>query len=286
MYDGIIVGTGPAGLSAALNLSSHHKSFLWFGSGELGGKGKKAQKIDNYPGFPGVTGTELFEAFDNHRRQTGIAITEKMVTGIAPAKGGYLVLADNEVYEARTIALCMGAATAKPIKGEEELLGRGVSYCATCDGNFYKGKRIAVYADAKRYEHEVEFLAELAETVAYFPAYPDPGVARGNVEISTDFPVEIHGDLQACSLTLKSGETCEVDGVFLLRNVIAPSALLKKLAMEDGHILVNRRQETNLPGCFAAGDCTGRPYQYAKAVGEGNVAAHGMIEFLAAEEEA
>ncbi|MCM1431095.1 MAG: NAD(P)/FAD-dependent oxidoreductase [Muribaculaceae bacterium] len=280
MYDCLIVGTGPAGFSVALNLKIHHKNFLWFGSRDMSGKVQKAPGIDNYPGLAGVTGPELFASFDDHRRQMGIEITEKQVTNIMPAKNSYMVLADNEVYEARTLALCTGVVNAKPLKGEEEFLGRGVSYCAVCDGNFYKDKKIAVYASAKKYEHEVEFLADLAKEVEYFPAYPEPEVERENVRVSTDYPVGIGGDLKACEVTLKSGAVCEVDGVFILRNAVAPSVLLKKLAVDHGHIVVNRQQETNLPGCFAAGDCTGRPYQYAKAVGEGNVAAHGIIEYL------
>lgn len=284
MYDTIIIGSGPAGLSVALNLQIHHKDFLWFGTGRMSEKVLKAQEIDNYPGLPAVTGTELFEHFDAHRNQMGICITEKMVTNIMPMKEHYMVLADNEIYEAKTLALCMGVANVKPLAGEEEFLGRGVSYCATCDGNFYKDKKIAVYANASRYEHEVEFLADLASEVEYFPAYSKVGVQRENVTVSTDFPVEIGGTLKACDITLKSGEKHAVDGVFILRNAIAPSTLLKQLEVEEGHILVNRRMETNLPGCFAAGDCTGRPYQYAKAVGEGNVAAHGIIEYLAEKE--
>lgn len=98
--------------------------------------------------------------------------------------------------------------------------------------------------------------------------------------VCKDYPVAISGGMKAESLTLKSGEKIAVDGIFILRNAIAPATLLKKLAVEEGHILADRRMATNLPGCFAAGDCTGRPYQYAKAVGEGNVAAHSMIEFL------
>ncbi len=281
MYDCLIIGTGPAGFSCALNLKIHTRQFLWFGNSRMSDKVLKAPGVDNYPGLPGVTGHELFEALDAHRRQMGIAVTEKQVTNIMPANHGYMVLADNEVYEARTLALCTGASNARPLRGEEEFLGRGVSYCATCDGNFYRGKRIAVYADSPRFEHEVEFLAGIADSVDFYPSYPKPGAIRDNVHVSADLPVEITGSLKASALTLKSGQTREVDGVFLLRNAIAPAVMLKGLAVENGSISVNRRQETNLPGCYAAGDCTGRPYQYAKAVGEGNVAAHAIIEYLA-----
>lgn len=168
MYDAIIIGSGPAGFSAALNLKIHEKEFVWFGSRDMSDKVLKAPEIHNYPGMPLVSGKELFANFDAHREQMGIAITEKTVTNIMYASDHYMVLADNEMYESRTLALCMGVMNAKPFSGEEEFLGRGVSYCATCDGGFYRGKRIAVYCNAAKYEHEVEFLADLAESVVFF----------------------------------------------------------------------------------------------------------------------
>ena len=281
MYDCIIIGTGPAGLSAALNLKTYKKSFVWFGSKSLSDKVRKAEKITNYPGFPELTGQELFAHFEDHIQSAGLEITEKTVTNVMSAGNYYMVLADNEIYEAKTLILAMGVMTAKLLKGEDELLGRGVSYCATCDGMFYKDKEIAVLCNDPKYEHEVEYLADLAAKVTYFPLFSDSQVKKENVTISKDFPVELNGIDRVTVLTLKSGEIFRVDGVFCLRNAIALSKLIPELEIENGHIVVNRAQKTNLPGCFAAGDCTGRPYQYTKAVGEGNVAAHSCISYLA-----
>ena len=281
MDDCIIIGTGPAGLSAALNLKTYKKSFVWFGSKSLSDKVRKAEKITNYPGFPELTGQELFAHFEDHIQSAGLEITEKTVTNVMSAGNYYMVLADNEIYEAKTLILAMGVMTAKLLKGEDELLGRGVSYCATCDGMFYKDKEIAVLCNDPKYEHEVEYLADLAAKVTYFPLFSDSQVKKENVTISKDFPVEVNGIDRVTGLTLKSGEILSVDGVFCLRNAIAPSKLIPELEIENGHIVVDRAQKTNLPGCFAAGDCTGRPYQYTKAVGEGNVAAHSCISYLA-----
>lgn len=281
MYDCIIIGTGPAGLSAALNLKTYKKSFVWFGSKSLSDKVRKAEKITNYPGFPELTGQELFTHFEDHIQSAGLEITEKTVTNVMSAGNYYMVLADNEIYEAKTLILAMGVMTAKLLKGEDELLGRGVSYCATCDGMFYKDKEIAVLCNDPKYEHEVEYLADLAAKVTYFPLFSDSQVKKENVTISKDFPVEVNGIDRVTGLTLKSGEILSVDGVFCLRNAIALSKLIPELEIENGHIVVDRAQKTNLPGCFAAGDCTGRPYQYTKAVGEGNVAAHSCISYLA-----
>ena len=281
MYDCIIIGTGPAGLSAALNLKTYKKSFVWFGSKSLSDKVRKAEKITNYPGFPELTGQELFAHFEDHIQSAGLEITEKTVTNVMSAGNYYMVLADNEIYEAKTLILAMGVMTAKLLKGEDELLGRGVSYCATCDGMFYKDKEIAVLCNDPKYEHEVEYLADLAAKVTYFPLFSDSQVKKENVTISKDFPVEVNGIDRVTGLTLNSGEILSVDGVFCLRNAIALSKLIPELEIENGHIVVDRAQKTNLPGCFAAGDCTGRPYQYTKAVGEGNVAAHSCISYLA-----
>ena len=281
MYDCIIIGTGPAGLSAALNLKTYKKSFVWFGSKSLSDKVRKAEKITNYPGFPELTGQELFAHFEDHIQSAGLEITEKTVTNVMSEGNYYMVLADNEIYEAKTLILAMGVMTAKLLKGEDELLGRGVSYCATCDGMFYKDKEIAVLCNDPKYEHEVEYLADLAAKVTYFPLFSDSQVKKEYVTISNDFPVEVNGIDRVTGLTLKSGEILSVDGVFCLRNAIALSKLIPELEIENGHIVVDRAQKTNLPGCFAAGDCTGRPYQYTKAVGEGNVAAHSCISYLA-----
>ena len=261
-YSIAIVGCGPAGLSAALNAKIRNKSTLLFGDNGISSKVSRAGLVKNYLGLPSVSGDELRKAFSEHIKQMGITITDTHIDGIY-SMGNYFVLCSHgKMYEAKTVILAVGSKVANPLPGEKDLLGNGISYCATCDGNFYRGKKIAVYCNAAKYEHEVEFLADLAEEVFFFPAYPKAGVQRENVRVSTDYPVKIDGSLKVTTLMLRSGEELAIDGIFILRNAIAPTTLLKKLAVEDGHIVVNRRMETNLPGCFAAGDCTGRPYQY------------------------
>lgn len=281
MVDCIIIGTGPAGLSAALNLKTYNKSYIWFGSKTLSAKVLKAERVVNYPGMPSVSGEELFAAFNAHVQAAGLEITEKTVTMIGSMGNSFMVLADNEMFEAKSLILAMGVMSAKLLENEDRLLGRGVSYCATCDGMLYRGKNIAVLSNDPKYEHEVEYLAGLAETVHFFPAYKEPKVTGANISQSLDLPVAVNGENRVESLTLRSGETLTVDGIFCLRNAIAPAALMPGLAVSDGHITVDRSMATNIPGCYAAGDCTGRPYQYTKAVGEGNVAAHSVIEYLA-----
>ena len=279
MYDCIIIGSGPAGLSAAINLKTYNKNFVWFGTKTLSDKIQKAEKIVNYPGFSEITGTQLADRFTEHIESAGLAITEKTVTNIMGTGDYYMVLADNEIYEAKTLILAMGVMAARPLDGEDEFLGKGVSYCATCDGMLYKDKKIAVISNDSKFEHEVEYLADLASEVLYYPTFASD-VKRDNVVISKDFPKEILGESNVNALVLRSQEKVDVDGVFCLRNAIAPARLIPGIELENGHVLVDRTMATNLAGCFACGDCTGRPYQYAKAVGEGNVAVHSAVEYL------
>ncbi len=280
MYDCAIVGTGPAGLSAAINLKLHNKSFIWFGSEKLSEKISKAEKIANYPGFPMISGKMLCDYFIEHIRAMDISITDKMVTMIGNAGDGYMLLADNEMFQAKTVILATGVISAKTIPGEQEYVGRGVSYCATCDGFLYKEKTIAVYCASQRFEHEVEYLAQMASKVHLIPGYKDCKITLPNVTIYDSACAEVKGDLKLRSVLLRDGTVLPVDGFFILRDSIAPTTLVPGLEVEKGHIPVDRNMATNLSGCFACGDCTGAPYQYAKAVGEGNIAAHSVIKYL------
>ena len=210
----------------------------------------------------------------------GLESTDKKVTNVMPMDDYLMVLADNEVYETKTLLLATGVLTAKSYEGEDELLGRGVSYCATCDGFLYKGKTIAVFCGAPRYEHEVEYLAGIAEKVYLSAGYPDCKLDLPNVEKITPIKA-VKGGMKASQIELHGGTVIDIDGLFILRNAVAPGTLVPGIETDGPHIVVNRRQETNIPGIYAAGDCTGRPYQIAKAVGEGNIAAHEMLEYMA-----
>ena len=281
IYDVAVIGTGPAGLSTALNLKIRDKSFIWLGSRALSDKVSKAECISNYPGFINATGEELVSAFRKQVDAMGLEITEQMVNSIMSVSGHYALMAGSDFYEAKTIVLTTGIANTVTLPGESDFLGKGVSYCATCDGNLYRGKTIAVICNNVRFEHEVEYLSNLAEKVYYFPLYKDIRISMDNIEIMNEKPTEVMGEKRAAALKLQDGSQVEVDGIFCLRDSIALSSLLPKLETENGHIVVDRSMATSLPGVYAAGDCTGRPYQYTKAVGEGNIAAHSVLEYLA-----
>ena len=278
-YDCAIIGTGPAGLSAALTLKAMNKNLLWFGSAKFSQKIRKAELITNYPGLSNVSGQQMSACFAEQVRRADIFITEKTVTGVYAMGDYYGILCDQEMFEATTIILATGVESVKPIPGELELLGAGVSYCATCDGMLYRGKTIAVVSTSAEYEHEVEYLTNLAQKVYFIPLYRDVAVAGEKIQTLHNMPRAILGTGRVEALQFDE-ETIPVDGVFFLKAAVSPAALVMGLETENGHVVIDRSCKTNLAGCFAAGDCTGRPYQYVKAAGEGNVAAHSVVHYL------
>lgn len=285
-YDLAIVGSGPAGVSAALTAKARNLNFIWFGSKTLSAKVEKAELVSNYPGLYQVTGKELKDAFLEQIQKEEIEIIDKSINQIFKMGKNYALFAGQESWIAKSMILCMGTAPGTTIKGEEEFLGRGVSYCATCDGRLYKDKTIAVICTTPKFEEEIEFLADLASKVYVYATYKDFSVKKDNIEVRQSYPDEILGETLVNAISEKklAGEQDEaviaVDGVFCLKDSYSPVTLLKGLEMENNHIKVDRMQQTNFAGVYAAGDCTGRPYQYAKAVGEGNVAVHAVVEYL------
>ena len=278
-YDIAIVGSGPAGLSAALNAKIRNKKFIIFGNKELSYKLSKAPKINNYLGFYGVTGAQVRDKFLEHIDNMGIEITEERVNNIY-AMGDYFALMVNEkMYEATTVILATGMEYTKPIKGEEQLLGKGVGYCATCDAPLYRGKTVTIIGYNKEAEEEADFVSEVAEKVYYIPMYKDAVKVNENIEIVAKKPLEIVGEEKVTSTKTDDGEL-ETDGVFVLKDSISPGQLVPGLEVEDGHIKVDREMKCNIPGCFAAGDCVGKPYQYIKSAGEGNIAALSAVKYI------
>lgn len=278
MFDCAIVGSGVAGISAALTLKANGKSFVLLGSPDLSAKISKAECVRNYPGLASVSGQAFCKALKDQLKETDIAVTDERVTGVYAGKDKFSLLTETgAAFESRTVILATGVETVRQIPGEAEFIGRGVSYCATCDGFLYKGKVIAVLCTSERFEREIEYLAELAEKVYLIPLYKNVSVKKENIEKIVKMPTGIAGGLRVQKLLFKE-KALPVDGIFMLKESVSPAVLVGGLETENGHIKVNRDMSTNLKGCFAAGDCTGRPYQYAKAAGEGNVAAHAVCE--------
>ncbi len=278
-YDIAIIGTGPGGVSAALTAVNRNKKILLLGSRNMSEKVAKAHEIRNYPGLPAVSGAGMMEAFQKHLAQMGIEITEQRV-GAVYAMGDYFALQiGEEMVETSTVILATGVVQAKPLPGEEELLGRGVSYCATCDAPLYRGKTAAVIGYSPREEAEAAFLSEVCSRVMYFPVYAKETNLPETVEVIRAKVTGIAQDESGRKVLTDTGEY-RADGVFVLREAVAPGQLVPGLETEGAHVKVNRKMETSIPGVYACGDVTGTPYQYVKAAGEGNVAAISAAMYL------
>lgn len=278
-FDIAIIGSGPAGISAAINAKVRNKSIVVFGHKEMSTKLTKAHEINNYLGFYHKTGEEMKNIFLEHAGQMGVEITEARVTNIYEMGGYYSILANNEIYEATSIILATGVNFGKSFKGEEELLGRGVSYCATCDAPLYKGKEVTIIAYNKHEEAEADYVADLASKVTYIPMYKEEVEVKDSIEVIRDIPVEIVGENMVEKLILKNTEI-NTAAVFILRDSVSPGQLVPGLTLDKNHVAVDIHMKTNLPGCFAAGDIAGKPYQYIKAAGQGNIAALSAVGYL------
>jgi thioredoxin reductase (NADPH) len=278
-YDIAIVGSGPAGLSAALNAKIRNKEFIIFGSKEFSNKLMKAHKINNYLGFYEKSGAEIKNEFESHINSMGITITEEKINNIYSMGDYFALMVNDKVYEATSIILATGVNFGKLFTGEEKFLGKGVGYCATCDAPLYKGKVVTIIAYNKHDEAEANFIATIASKVYYIPMYKEIVEVDNSIEIIKDTPLEISGETFVNKLILKNGEI-ETDGIFILRDSISPGQLVPGLKITDNHVEVDRLMKTNLEGCFAAGDIVGTPYQYIKSAGEGNIAALSAVSYL------
>lgn len=278
-YDIAIIGSGPAGLSAALNAKIRKKKLIVFGNKELTSRLTKAHEINNYLGFYKKSGKELQEEFSGHLKAMDIEITEEKINNIY-AMGDYFGLMVNEkMYEATSVILATGIQYGKLFDGEERLLGKGVGYCATCDAPLYKDKVVTIIAYNKHEEEEANFIASIASKVYYIPMYKETVQVDSSIEIINDIPVGIAGENKVSKLKLKNSEI-DTDGIFILRDSISPGQLVPGLEIIDNHVEVDRLMKTSINGCFAAGDVVGKPYQYIKAAGEGNIAALSAVSYV------
>ena len=278
MFDCAIIGTGPAGLEAALTLKNRNKSFILIGPKTSSEKVFKAHEIKNYLGLPNIKGEDFSKAFLDHLEAMDIKITDDKIAQIYDM-GDYYALQGKEQYEAKSIIIATGVRMDKPIKGEDELLGNGVSYCATCDAMLYKNKDIAVVIDSEEEMDEVNFLSEVVSSIKLFPLYKNELQNTDKIEVLSEKLVEFKKEDKK-RVVITDSNSYNVDGIFILRKAVPLSYLIYGIELDGSHIKVNRLMETNLRGVFACGDVVGKPYQYIKAAGEGNVAAISVVSFI------
>lgn len=280
MFDVAVVGGGPAGLSAALNLKIRNKSFVLLGGTEKVTGLMKAPQVDNYLGFMAVSGTELLDSFKKHVNEMGIEIKHEKVHNILNMGDYFAINAGLNFYEAKTVILATGHGKAKYMPGEKEYLGRGVGYCATCDGPLYRNKPIAIISENEEGEEEANFLSEICSEVYYIPGYEGDYKVNDKVKLLKVKAEAIEGNEIKANLLRTSDSQLQVEAVFIIRNVIPVGQLIEGLELEEGSIKVDKTMAASIPGFFACGDCTGKPYQIAKAVGDGSTAALSAAKHL------
>lgn len=283
--DIIVVGAGPAGLSAAINGLTRGKTVRVLSNAES--YLAKAERVDNYLGFHDINGHEMMKAFESHAKKMGIEVETGKVSNIFPMNDQFMVNFGNDILMAKTVVLATGVAKTKAIRGEQELLGKGVSYCATCDGMLYRGKKAVVYGQADDAVEEANYLREIGVLVTFVANQQRPESLHEDIGFIRGSLAEIQGkdsvkgiQFKPAGTTEKKQTSLETDAVFILQNSIAPRALVAGLALENGYVAVDRRMATNIPGLYAAGDCTGIPLQISKAVGEGLVAAQQAAKHI------
>ena len=277
-YDVLVIGGGPAGLSAAINVRARGRSALVVSNPLEENPLWRAEKVDNYLGMPGLSGAELLTAMRRHGERSGAEFLTGKVLNAVRMPDAWYVSVGPEMYNARAVVLAAGVARGKKFPGETELLGRGVSYCATCDGMLYRGKEVVVVGKAADAPQEANYLQELGCKVTYVSDKAPDGL-RPDIPFVKAPKVEITGGAKVEALRAGS-TTIPCEGVFILRPSVAPADLLPGLVLDNGYIQVDRNMATSVPGVFAAGDCAGLPLQVSKAVGEGLVAGLRAAEYV------
>jgi thioredoxin reductase (NADPH) len=299
-YDMVIIGGGPAGLTAGLYASRSRLKTLLLERGLFGGQIVNATKVENFPGFPrGISGTELGELMHRQASAFGLETRQAEVTGVE--LGGEIreVHTDHGSYQARALVIASGSEHRKlSVPGEERLLGRGVSYCATCDAPFYQGKEVAVVGGGDTAITDALYLARFASRIYVVhrrrelravALLQERAFAEPRLSFIWDSVVEeVLGGEEVKGLRLRDVKTgqssrLEVQGVFVAIGQEPNTAFLKgKLKLTPtGHIPTDGRMETALPGVFAAGDvCQDSARQAVTAAGDGATATMAALAFL------
>lgn len=298
MYDLIIAGGGPAGLTAAIYASRAGLSTLVLEKMSPGGQAALTYRIDNYPGFKNISGAELAADFESHVRDAGAELRMEEVTGLALDGPTKAVTTSSGRYEAKAVILAFGSDRRKlGVPGEEEFSGRGVSYCATCDGNFFRGKDVAVvgggntavgYADELAGLCRKVTLIHRGERLSAMDSLRKRMESRSNVEVLYHSQVqEVLGSKSVERLHLRNTETgaenfLDINGVFIAVGMIPNSALIGgSLLDSDGFATADENGVTSIPGVFAAGDLRKKQlYQIVTAMSDGANAAYSAQRYL------
>ncbi len=298
--DLVVIGGGPAGLTAGIYAKRAELDLVVLDSGIGGGQIANAGTVENYPGFPdGIRGLELAESFKKHAENTGVDLKVlEVVESIEKDESFYIVATDKSTYKARAVIVASGLVYKKlGVPGEDELAGRGVSYCATCDGAFFKGKKVAVVGSGTGAAMAALNLSDLAAMIYVVSGRKALRIGERIIEtrlkkaaniksLSETSVKEIIGKGRVEGLTLvKNGKESKltVDGVFVEVGRTPKTDFMSGLDLDlkRGYIVVNSRQESSLPGLFAAGDVVLGSYkQVGVAVAQGSIAALAAYDYI------
>lgn len=278
-YDVIVIGAGPAGISASLyTVRANKKTLVLY---EDLSSLEKTHKIENYYGFEnGVSGIDLYEAGIKQAKNLGVDVRKeeviKIEMDIKESNTRFKVTTSNSVYKSKVVILATGNKKNKPkITGIENFEGKGVSYCAICDGFFYRNKDVAVIGSGDYAISETNDLINVVKDVTILTnGEKAPDFRADNVKIETRGIKEIKGNSKVEEVELEDGTKIKTDGVFVAQGVAGSTDFAKKLGAltNKDKIVVNEKMETNIAGLFACGDCTGGLLQVSKAVYEGAIA--------------
>lgn len=282
MYDVIIVGKGPAGISAALYTQRANLKTLVVATGY--GALEDAKKIDNYYGFPGgISGRELAQNGEAQARELGVELAEAQVTGLMPAGDQVLVQSTTGEFSCKAVILATGKAKLRPERPDvRRFEGKGVSYCAVCDGFFYRGKEVAVLGDGDYAASEAAELTHFAQVTILTNGKPFEGALPAGAKLDTRELEGLYGEETLAGVKFRDGSTLPLSGLFVAIGTASAAALARKtgLETEGDAILTGPEGSTNIPGIFSAGDCTGGFLQVSKAVSDGALAAKGAISYV------
>ena len=281
MFDVIIIGAGPAGISASIytKRANLKTMIIYQNNSNL----EKAELIENYYGFAkGITGIDLYNEGIKQAENLGVELKEEEVINIKMNENGFEVITDKNEYKTKNIVLATGNKKNIPkIKGIQEFEGRGISYCAVCDGFFYRNKDIVVIGNGKYAIAETNELINLANQIIILTdGEKAPEFRADNVKIDTRKIEEIQGEKKVEQIKLEDNTIIKTDGIFVAKGVAGSNEFAKKLGIitNKDKIVVNEKMETNIPGIYACGDCTGGILQISKAVYEGTKAGLEVIK--------
>ncbi|MDO5014795.1 MAG: NAD(P)/FAD-dependent oxidoreductase [Clostridia bacterium] len=278
----IVIGAGPAGITSAIYLHRAGIETLVLHNG-IGGL-EKADKIENYYGFEtAISGQDLFENGIKQAENIGIKVIKSQVYAIAYNEQ-FEITTEDETYKSDAVIMANGISRNKPaIENLSKYEGAGVSYCATCDGFFYKDLNVGVLGNSEYTLHEAQELLPIAKNVTIFTNGKDLEVEDETFTVNNKKIKSLSGKFNLENIEFEDGEKIDIDGLFIAAGVASGTDLAKKIGVltdDKGGVIVDDERKTNVPGIFAAGDCTRGLLQVSKAVYDGAVAAKSAIAFL------